>query len=407
VLRRSAALAGGELSARAVGFLVVLVLARRLDPEGLGVVTLGLTLVSMFAIVVDAGTETLTMRDVSRRPDDLKRISERVLGLRLALSVLSAGLFVVGVELFARSEAVKSTVILFAFLLPAIALNLRWIVLGVGGVRSIAAGNLAARVVALIGALLLVGSPEDVQRVPFLELASELTYALAVGVFVFRREGPIRPRVDLAFWRTTLIEGSPLMASAVARSARLLVDVILIEILLGPGDLGIYAVASKPVAVVAGLVGLFAVSFMATFSATSPGAASTVHRRAQRGLIFLCVPAALALGLASPLIPIVFGSEYDESVVVLILVAWRLPFNALGMLYGQVLVVRNRQRRLLLNNVVAAAVVTAAEVPAILAFGLIGAAVVSVAGVAIFALLNYRSVRAEFPELLGKGASEP
>jgi len=57
IVRRSAALLAGEGVARIVGFLVVLLLARRLGPDGFGVLVLGLTLVAWFTFVVDSGTE--------------------------------------------------------------------------------------------------------------------------------------------------------------------------------------------------------------------------------------------------------------------------------------------------------------------------------------------------------------
>ena len=101
--RRFAALFAGEGVARAVGFVLVLVLARRLGPDGFGVVTLGLTLVAWFTFVVDSGTELLNVRDIARAPDRFRQIAANVLGLRLALSLVAAVIFVVGVEVFARS----------------------------------------------------------------------------------------------------------------------------------------------------------------------------------------------------------------------------------------------------------------------------------------------------------------
>src|SRR6188474_1636763 len=68
LLRRTAALLAGETAARAIGFAVVVLLARRLGPSGFGVVTLGLTLVTFFAYIVDSGTELLNVREVARTP---------------------------------------------------------------------------------------------------------------------------------------------------------------------------------------------------------------------------------------------------------------------------------------------------------------------------------------------------
>src|SRR5204862_10841 len=138
LIRSFSTLAIGEVLARLAGLATVLLLARRLGPAGFGVITLGLTLVGWFGLVADSGTELLNVREVARRPDEFREIASRVLGLRLTLSIVAAGAFALGVELLARSDAVRSTVVLFALALPGLALNLRWMVLGIHRARAIA-----------------------------------------------------------------------------------------------------------------------------------------------------------------------------------------------------------------------------------------------------------------------------
>ena len=95
IARRFAALFAGEGVARAVGFVLVLVLARRLGPDGFGVVTLGLTLVAWFAFVVDSGTELLTVRDIARDPTGSAR-SRTSARASARLSLFAAVVFVGG-----------------------------------------------------------------------------------------------------------------------------------------------------------------------------------------------------------------------------------------------------------------------------------------------------------------------
>lgn len=399
VARRFAALMAGEGAARAVGFVLVLVLARRLGPDGFGVVTLGLTLVAWFAFVVDSGTELLNVRDVARQPARFREIAEQMLGLRLVLSFVAAIIFIVGVEVFARSAYTRDTVVLFALLLPAIALNLRWMVLGVGGSRGVAVGIVASRVLVLVGVLLLVAGAHDVKRVPFLEAAGELTYALVVLVYVGGRLGFLRPRMDLSVWRSTVRQSSPLMASGIARATIFSLDVIVISLVLGPRDLGIYGVASKPVFFAAGAVGLFSLSFLSAFSATAAEDEAALHGRALRVSVRACCVLAAALSLSSILVPFVFGKDYADAVPVLAIMAWRIPFAALSGMYTTVLVARERQRTLMRNAVAVVPAAIVIDLVAILLFGLIGAAVASVAVTAVFALANYRSVARDHPEL--------
>jgi O-antigen/teichoic acid export membrane protein len=399
MLRRFAALSAGEGAARLVGFAVVLVLARRLQPDGFGVVTLGLTLVAWFAFVVDSGTELLNVREIARRPAQFNDIAEQVLGLRLALSVVSVGIFIAGVELFARSAFTRDSVVLFALLLPAIALNLRWMVLGVGGAKAVAAGNVAGRIVVLAGALVFVLDIHDLKRVPLLEFSAELTYALIVLWLVGGRLGSVRPRADLALWWSTLRQSLPLMVSGVARATIVSFDVIVISVALGPHDLGIYGVASKPVAFAAGAVGLFSLSFLSAFSATAEDEAAALHGRALFASAAACVALSGALTLAAPLLPIVFGDRYSSGVPVLAIIAWRIPLAAFGGIYASILVATDQRHALMWNSVVAAIVVIAMDIAAVLTFGLIGAAIASIASAGLFLALNHRSVVRATPAL--------
>jgi O-antigen/teichoic acid export membrane protein len=399
IARRFAALFAGEGVARVVGFVLVLVLARRLEPDGFGVVTLGLTLVAWFTFVVDSGTELLTVRDIARTPDRFRQIAANVLGLRLALSLIAAVVFVVGVEVFARSVYTRDAVVLFALMLPAIALNLRWMVLGVGGSRGVAVGNVASRVLVLTGALVLVLDPSDVRRVPVLETAGEFLYALVILVYVSRRVGLVRPGFDLGAWRVTLRQSLPLMASGVARATIFSFDVIVISLALGPHDLGIYGIALRPVAFAAGAVGLFSLSFLSAFTATTQEDAAALHGRALRVSVAACCALAVMLSLSSLLVPFVFGDEYLAAVPVLAIIAWRIPFAALSGMYTSVLVARHRQRTLMWNAVAVLPAAVGLDLASILLFGLIGAAVASIAIAALFAFVNYRSVARDHPEL--------
>src|SRR5205807_8480094 len=113
-VRSFATLMSGETAARLFGLLGVLVLARRLGPSDFGIISFALSLIGWFALVVDSGTELLNVRDIAREPHRFREIAERVLGLRLAISIVASGLFVLGVELLANSSRVRDTVVLFA-----------------------------------------------------------------------------------------------------------------------------------------------------------------------------------------------------------------------------------------------------------------------------------------------------
>ena len=92
------------------------VLTRELGPGGFGLVTIGTSLVICFSLVVDAGTEVLNLRDMARDPSRFRELAGPVLGLRLALSVLSAALLAATVALAVPARD-RPTLLLFALLL--------------------------------------------------------------------------------------------------------------------------------------------------------------------------------------------------------------------------------------------------------------------------------------------------
>lgn len=384
------ALAGGEILATLIGFVTLLVLARALHPAGLGIVVLGTTLVNWFRLVVDSGTEVIGVRDISRRPERLREIVDPLLGLRLALSGVAAALFFVAVLLIADGKD-RYALWLFALMLPVTALNLRWMVLGVRAAKSVAAGNVGSQLLILGGVLLLVNGRGDLIAVPAVQTAGEVVYALVVVSTIVSRFGPARPRLDLAAWRGMLRASLPLMGNQAARAALYGFDVFVIGVVLGSHDVGLYGAAYKPILFLSAVVGLYAVSFLSAYSA--PGEwheRSSLFRRGVLVAVGMTVPMALAITLAgAPALRLAYGDSYAAAGPALAILAWTIPVMAVGVPYAQVLIAAERQRLLLRNNVLAAAFVMVGDLVAVPAFGIEGAASVTVASLALLFALNY------------------
>ena len=176
-------------------------------------------------------------------------------------------------------------------------------------------------------------------------------------------------------------------------------DIIVISLVLGPRDVGIYGVAAKPALFAAGAVALFSLSFLSAFSATAVGEAALLHGRALRTSFLACVGMAAVLSAAAPLVPLVFGESYSDAVPVVAVIAWRIPVAVLGLMYSSVLIAHDRQTTVMRNSVVAVVPTITFSLVAILLFGLIGAAVASIAAAGLLFVLNYRSVMRYEPTL--------
>lgn len=386
-------LVSGEVAARALGFLSVFVLARALTPAGFGIVTLGTTLVLFLRLVVDAGTEVLNVRQIAREPGRLREIVEPILGLRLALSIPATALLAAAVLVAAKPGADRIALGAFALILPMTALNLRWMVIGVGGSKAIAVGNVAKELVILLGVLALVHRAHDTVVVALLMAGGELVGAVILLDAMRRRYGLLRPRVDLTLWRRNLRASRPIALNSIARTVVYSFDVLLIAVLLDRRSVGLYTAAYKPVLFAVTCMAIFFMAFLASYSAATGDDARQLFRRTVATAVGGTVAAALALSLGSSAFShLAYGDGYGGAAAPLAILAWTLPVLAVSAAYSNALVAAHREDVVMRNNVVGAVFNVAANAVAIPLLGIGGAAAVTVCSELLILTLMARAV---------------
>lgn len=395
LLRMFGMLATGEAIARLFSFVAVVALARRLGPEGFGLVTLGATLVIWFALVVDSGTEVIGIRDVSRRPELFRQLTEPVLGLRLALSLVAMGAFATFAYVLVKEPSDRGILMLFALTLPAIALNPRWMALGANGSNAVAFGNATAQLLFAGGVLLVVDELHDIRNVPLLQAAAELAYALVVLALIARRWGLLRPRIDLGAWRRTLRASAPLFANSVARAAVYTSSLVLIAVFLTRAEVGYFGAAYRPILFLSTALMLYSHSFLAAYSASRGPRSHELFAKSARLLALGTLPTALLLTPLSPFaVDVVYGREFAAAAGVLAILVWTVPLLAFGGLYASVLIAGDRQADVMYINV-AIGLFTLATTAAVLPVaGIEGAAAVTVASHLLVLVFVYRRATA-------------
>ena len=225
--------------------------------------------------------------------------------------------------------------------------------------------------------------------------------------------GFVRPRIDIAKWKATLKESSPLFIYGACRATILTVDLFLIQLILGPLRVGWYGAGIRPGVFFLGAMGLFSVSFLSAFSAAHDREAFTLFRRTARLTTgSMTVVAAVVAATSSVVVPLIYGDRYDPSIAVLAIFIWTLPLAALDVNYASALIARERQGLLMGNNIVGALFAVGACAAVIPWLGIDGAAGVRVATYALVLGLNHRScVRNHLAPsvlaVLGRGAPAP
>lgn len=301
----------------ASGLLASVVIARALGPTGLGTYTAVFAVVTLVLTLADLGIRQATTYLMGGRTYDDETIIGNVLALLLIASVLAttivAFVFWVGP---ARSHGAAVLVPALASipLLLTIAFT-KGAALAKGWIRRVNLADVwqkAGFLVALVLLLLVFDA-----GVPGATLAHAIGAGIAavMSLFWLRQVGPLRPRFDRPVVARLLHLGIVYAVVLFALNLNYRIDIVLIEALLGPREVGYYAVGVRFAELVWQVpAALGVVLFSASARASSSHEAIERAVAVLRTTLPLVVAACIAIAVVAPwLIPGVFGVSFEAS----------------------------------------------------------------------------------------------
>ena len=320
-----------RVSQYAFGFASLLVTARALGPEGRAAYALPLTLAAVVAIAAGLSLEQAVGRMLARGTASVAQLSRLLATATLVLGTVGLGV-TVAVGLVAREEVLAGadagSVIVAALSVPltlAIQLSLgllfRLGALRAHGVIVAVSGGaqlLAMSILALNGAL-----------TPFRALvvivAGLCATAVPLIVVLRRYAGPggLVPRTTRPLMAKALAAAWPLHVATVTVLLNLRVDLLLVSVLVGASETGVYSLSATLAESVLVVPYIVAVAAMPTQTRASAevGARYTVDFARQSFAIGLLV-AAVATVAAYPMVRVLYGSEWIGSVAPLTILAF-------------------------------------------------------------------------------------
>ncbi|PAP76543.1 flippase [Rubrivirga marina] len=375
--QNSLALGVGQAVTLVVNFAAWVYLSRVLGPEGFGLITLGLAILSYFLLAVALGLDVVAVREIARASDGaaaLHRLVANVLGLRLALALVATATYVGIAVWVAGTAAAAAALTILSLQLVARAVQLDWVYQGVERMWVVAlrTAGAAALLAGLAFALVRDGTDVVVAAV-----AVGVAPLVANAVLLVAYAGEFgRPRLSTASWRALLIPAVPLAASAFMSEVYYNLDKIMLEALRTTAEVGLYGAGYKVYALaVAPATALFPAFFPSLARAATREQKAEAARRFASALLLIGLPViAVAPFAAAPLLDALFGPEYAEAGPALQLLLANAGVVYLAMTYGVPLTAWDRERAYFV--VVTAGAVLNAVLNAVLIgpFGTAGAA---------------------------------
>lgn len=330
-------------------FLTTVLLVRFLDQETYGNWAYALTLFSIGGAISTLGIDSLLVRDVSRHRKDATTILSAALVLRLAAAAVVMALLMLFAVLEHRTDQdIFVFLVVFAcgVSLQAADVYAAWFI-SEHSAHWVAGSRLLALLIGSLAKVVVVVAGLPLAFLAFASVIEIGGAALIVACVYFWRSRP-RPRFNFQ-WITMMDlarQSLPLVAGALGVMIYIRIDSVMLEHMQGPRAVAIYSVASR-------LSEVWNTAPTVLITVASPilvrarqRSIRLYHFRFRQTLhlmaIMTLIGAATLAMTSGWWLPLIFGHDYTNSVLIFQVHVWSSVFVALGLASSNFLLIEGR-----------------------------------------------------------------
>jgi O-antigen/teichoic acid export membrane protein len=245
IARNTSLLTIGQIISYGASAIYVILVARYLGAEGLGILSFGVALIALFSIFANFGLGTLTTREVARDRSQASKYFANVVPIQVLLALASIGLIVALVNASGYSQQTVYVVYILSIGLIVSTLSSLFLATfqAFEELKFQAAVLVITSVATLCGAVIGIQLHLSVVAFALFALVSNgiaLAYVYAICV---RRFFVPHLEADFAFWKSALKEAWPMAATAMGVMIFFRIDVVMISWIQGTTAVGFYSVA--------------------------------------------------------------------------------------------------------------------------------------------------------------------
>jgi O-antigen/teichoic acid export membrane protein len=385
----------------AIGVVSIAVLTRYLGPQDYGKYTLALMYMQLFGVLADVGLFTTVVREISKAPERTEQLVGNTLALRLLLSIGVIAVAALVSLALPYDEEVRTAILLAGAPLLFGMLTTTFVAILQSRLRMARAviGDVVGRATSLLLVLVVVWL--DLGFYPVLGAAAGGALAtLAVTWALTRGLAQIRPRIEPAVWRSLLTAAVPLGLALAVNALYFRADTLIISLYEPYGEVGLYTLAYRvlELALVVGTVFL---------NSTFPILSEAVARDEARALrtiqassevcVVLGAPlVAGGLALAPQIVELAGGEDFADAATPLRILLAAGALAWVNGVFGYALIARDRQASALWLNLSALTFNVGLNFLLVPRYGIVAAAVVTVASEVLILIGSYPLMRRYF-----------
>jgi len=398
VTRSFLKLGAGELLARALSFITIIILARRLGAASYGIVGFANAVLMYFIAFTDFGIEFLGPRDVAFNPEAARKTASRALVLRVAIGcVLGLGLAGAGMSMLSGPDGV--VLALYALILLPTGASTRWVHIGLEQAGRVALARVLGEALRALIVVLLVTSAASVLWAVAAHVIGE---ALTALVLLALLRGWLQWGGGTFASATSMLRrASPLAVTAVLGLVIYNSDLVLLRVFRDAETVGIYLAAFSLIALLGNLANTYANALLPSLTRAdiADGTRADLYSTAMAHVVAVATPVTIGgVFLAPQIIELFFTAEYEASGLILQILMVSVFFVLLRAVLRIAFITTDRQRQDMWIATASAALSLALNLLAIPRFGAMGAAVTTVVTEIARTILSQAYVRrAGFP----------
>jgi O-antigen/teichoic acid export membrane protein len=386
----------------ASGLLVTVVISRLLGPEELGRWRLVGAIFSYAVVFSDLGLSTLAIREIARRPVLAREYGVPVVVLQLATALVMYSVIAFGMQLAPISQDTKNLGMMFGLIIFPQALSLAHVLQATERMQLVARIRIFVQVASSVVGLAGLYATHSLVALVVPIFATQVVTSAWIAWRVRVDHGVRFELPSFRWWGELLGAGMPFLLTSVALLVILNADAIILGVLRGERELGLYSAAYVLASQLLTTGGPIMAAVYPRLAALSeePGGGIALVRPLLGILGTGILPIALGGAvLADKVIAFLYGAEYQMAVPVLITLMALPAIGYYNTATIQTLSAGGHQRTVMNISFLTAATNIALNILLISFLGILGAAIAMVVAEVVAAVaytiilaLRYQSV---------------
>jgi len=331
-------------------FFTVVYTARYLGAGGFGILSLALSIGSIFGVFMDMGLSTLIVRELSRDKSVSGKYIMNSILMKLILSILTLGLVFLTVQVigYNQIESLVIYLITISVTISSFYIFLNAVFQAEEKMEYLSLANIINSVVLLAGTIIGVYLGLSIVYFAVIYILTSIVVLIYCVIVYLKKFWDFNLEIDLKFWKPTIKEAWSFGLISLSYMLYTYVDSIMLSILKGTEAVGWYSAAYRLMYIALILPNAINVAIFPVmsrlYSNSSKKSLNLLNERYFKYMMVFGIPIGIGTSLlAKQIILLLYGTEYYPSIIALQILVWAIVFTFAGASYTQLLQSTNKQ----------------------------------------------------------------